>query len=107
MVSKCVIPFVMSTLYSRTPYILYIINVTGVNRVLSVITPKYYWPGMYQDMELYIKGCEKCQRSKPKLKKTPGVLHPVHVKAKVSTIMIHMLKLYILLIITGMASNRH
>ena len=42
-------------------------NVTGVNRVLSVITPKYYWPGMYKDVEVYIMGCEKCQRSKPKL----------------------------------------
>ena len=60
-------------------------NVTGVNRVLSIITPKYYWPGMYQDVEVYIKGCEKCQRSKPKLKKTPGVLHPIHVEAKVSS----------------------
>ena len=77
----------MNTLYSQTLYILRIKlhNVTGVNRVLSVITPKYYWPGMYQDVEVYIKGCEKCQRSKPKLKKAHGVLHPIHVEAKVST----------------------
>ena len=76
----------MSTHFSWTLYSLHIKlhNVTGVNCVLSVITPKYYWPGIYQDVEVYIKGCEMCQRSKPKLKKTPGVLHPIHVEAKVS-----------------------
>ena len=56
---------------------------TGVNRVLSIITPKYYWPGIYQDVESYIHICEKCQISKSKLKKAPGVLHPIPAVPKV------------------------
>jgi transposase InsO family protein len=36
----------------------------GVNKTLSVLTPRYYWPGMTEDVKAYIRDCDACAKSK-------------------------------------------
>ncbi len=36
----------------------------GINKTLSKIRSKYYWPGMYQDTKLWCLSCERCRRKK-------------------------------------------
>ena len=56
----------------------------GIVKVAKAITTKYYWEkSMQKDIIKYIKSCDKCQRSKPKLRKCTGSLHPIPVSSKV------------------------
>ena len=69
-----------------------------------MITAKYYWPGLTQDVKNYVcfySSCNavylysilpsffdydssnKCQRNNHKLQKASGVLHPISVKTKI------------------------
>ncbi len=36
----------------------------GVSKTLSKIRPRYYWPGLQNDVRHYISGCEKCSKRK-------------------------------------------
>ena len=33
----------------------------GKNRLLALLQKDYAWPGMYQDVALYVKSCDTCQ----------------------------------------------
>ena len=34
----------------------------GIERMLSLLRDKFYWPNMAQDIEIYIKSCPRCVR---------------------------------------------
>ncbi|XP_069111463.1 uncharacterized protein [Argopecten irradians] len=53
----------------------------GMNRTLTKIKSRYYWPSMTSDIETYVRHCDSCQRQNH-LAKTPSVLHPIPVKDK-------------------------
>ena len=36
----------------------------GANKTISVITARYYWPGLHKDVRAWIKSCASCQRRK-------------------------------------------
>ena len=36
----------------------------GIERSLSLLRDRFYWPNMAQDMEVYIKSCPRCLRFK-------------------------------------------
>ena len=37
----------------------------GVERTSQLIRSRCYWPGMFQDIENYVKSCERCIQAKP------------------------------------------
>ena len=37
----------------------------GTNQTTSQARPRFYWPGMSDDIDLFIRTCEVCQRCKP------------------------------------------
>ena len=45
----------------------------GVRRTLDLVKTRYYWPTIKRDIHRYVKGCDKCQRTKTdnQGKKTP------------------------------------
>ena len=53
----------------------------GINKTLSTIATRYYWPAQTQDVMDYIATCEKCQRSNH-LRKVPAVLNSIPVPNK-------------------------
>lgn len=36
----------------------------GIKKTLSKLRQKYYWPGLQNDVKIYVGGCEKCSRKK-------------------------------------------
>ena len=36
----------------------------GINKTLSKVRQNYYWPGLSQDVKLYVTDCEMCQKGK-------------------------------------------
>ena len=38
----------------------------GIQCTRDLIVEKYYWPTIWWDIETYIKGCDCCQKTKPK-----------------------------------------
>ena len=36
----------------------------GINKTMSKIGQRYYWPGLQNDIKSYIAGCEKCSKRK-------------------------------------------
>ena len=49
----------------------------GLARVYADIRQKYYFPGMYETTEKYIKSCEKCQINKRDTNYRNAPLHPL------------------------------
>eukprot|EP01116_Phalansterium_solitarium_P015395 TRINITY_DN339_c0_g1_i2.p1 TRINITY_DN339_c0_g1~~TRINITY_DN339_c0_g1_i2.p1 ORF type:complete len:947 (-),score=63.67 TRINITY_DN339_c0_g1_i2:465-3221(-) len=51
----------------------------GRKRTYESVKMHYYWLGMYDDVEAYVKSCDKCQRVKNNpLGKSASSLHPIH-----------------------------
>ena len=49
----------------------------GFDRSYNKIRMKYYWPGMYADIQKYVKTCQSCQESKPNQHSHPAPLQPI------------------------------
>ncbi|VDI13638.1 Hypothetical predicted protein [Mytilus galloprovincialis] len=49
----------------------------GIERTYHTIRYKYYWPGMYSDIQQYVQTCIQCQRAKPDAHKRPTPLQPL------------------------------
>ena len=49
----------------------------GVRRTLALIERTYYWPQMWDDVELYVKTCLVCQQDKIEQRPTAGLLEPL------------------------------
>ncbi|CAG2231626.1 unnamed protein product [Mytilus edulis] len=51
----------------------------GIERTYHTIRYKYYWPGMYNDIQQYVQTCMQCQKAKPDAHKRPTPLQPLPV----------------------------
>ena len=49
----------------------------GIERTREVLSRKYFWPGLPQDVRSYIHDCDVCQRNKVRRHKPYGLLHPL------------------------------
>jgi transposase InsO family protein len=49
----------------------------GKNKTRKLIGDRYYWPGMTEDIDRYIRNCNDCRRSTIPRDKTPGLLKPL------------------------------
>ena len=54
-----------------------------IGKTLEKISARFYWRNMYEDIKLFVKVCEKCQKMNPKFIKSNAVFHPVPVQAQV------------------------
>jgi hypothetical protein len=54
----------------------------GIERTYSKIAESYYWPGMMQSIENYVKTCDMCHRIKPTRRKQQGHLQPIEIPTK-------------------------
>ena len=44
----------------------------GIEKTYPRITGKYFWPGMYSETLKYVKECDTCHRTKPKINNQVG-----------------------------------
>lgn len=49
----------------------------GRDKTIEQMKRRFTWSKMDQDIELYVKTCEHCQRNKPSQQRTPGLLMPI------------------------------
>ena len=47
----------------------------GIERVTSLLRDRFYWPSMFEDIEIHIKSCPRCLRFKTQPEKAE--LHPI------------------------------
>ena len=56
----------------------------GVNKTLSKITPRFYWPELTADVRTFVSSCDRCQRvNYSSLPKGNEELHPVPVPSRI------------------------
>ena len=55
----------------------------GRDKTLCKITQRYYWKGMKNDVQEYVKVCPKCSVSNPILSKDTPSLNPIPVPTKI------------------------
>lgn len=48
----------------------------GIAKTIYRMALKYYWPGMFRNINAYVKACTSCQKYKASQQKTPGQMHP-------------------------------
>jgi hypothetical protein len=48
----------------------------GRDKTYELVSRHYFWPGMRGDIERYVAGCDRCQRTKAKRQKASAPLHP-------------------------------
>src|ERR1700692_251331 len=48
----------------------------GRYKTAELVLRNYWWPGLYSDVKKYVRGCEKCQRTKTFPEKPRGTLSP-------------------------------
>ena len=53
----------------------------GFDRTYYAIKSKYYWSGMYADVDKYVKQCKECQHAKRNHHGQPAPLHPLPIAA--------------------------
>jgi hypothetical protein len=49
----------------------------GRDKTIEQMQRRFTWTKMEQEVELYVKTCEQCQRNKPSQQRTPGLLMPI------------------------------
>jgi hypothetical protein len=49
----------------------------GIRKTKQILKARYYWRGMDQDIERFVRNCHACRRSTVPRDKTPGLLHPL------------------------------
>ena len=49
----------------------------GIRRTQMAVSQWYFWPGLSDDVELYVKSCETCARYKSHRGKNQGLLQPL------------------------------
>ena len=51
----------------------------GQQRMLELLKRNYWWPGLKEDVKIYVQGCFKCQQNKVQHQKKAGELHPLEI----------------------------
>ncbi len=54
----------------------------GINKTYQLMSRRYWWPNMCQDIMNYVKGCAKCQKNKVNTWPTKALLQPIFPKCK-------------------------
>ncbi len=49
----------------------------GINKTHQLVSCRYWWPNMRQDVMDYIRGCTECQRNKINMRPTKALLSPI------------------------------
>src|SRR6266702_4230528 len=49
----------------------------GINKTYQLMSRRYWWPNMRQDVRDYVQGCAKCQRNKVNTRPTKVSLSPI------------------------------
>ena len=49
----------------------------GISHTTDIISDQYWWPGMRDEIQEYIRGCGECQRNKVNTHQTHATLHPI------------------------------
>jgi transposase InsO family protein len=49
----------------------------GIDKTLARVEQTYTWPGVAADVREYVKSCDQCQRNKPMVGRTRGLLQPL------------------------------
>ena len=49
----------------------------GISRTTDIIANKYWWPGMQEEIQEYVRGCVECQRNKVNTHQTHAALRPI------------------------------
>ncbi|KAK4403129.1 Transposon Ty3-I Gag-Pol polyprotein [Sesamum angolense] len=49
----------------------------GIDRMVTLLAHRYYWPRMEEDVEAYVRTCLVCQLDKVERKKEAGLLQPL------------------------------
>jgi transposase InsO family protein len=49
----------------------------GMDKTVEMIGRNFYWPGMAEEIEDYVRSCDDCQRNKASRHKRHGTLHPL------------------------------
>ena len=55
---------------------------TGEGRTYDLLAKYYSWPGMYADVQEYVRCCDTCQKVKHSNKTTGGLLQPLDIPDK-------------------------
>ena len=51
----------------------------GRDKTYQLLRPRYYWPGMLQDVARFVRNYQSCRRASAPRDKTPGFLYPLPV----------------------------
>lgn len=54
----------------------------GINKTYSLITRDYWWPGLSQDVKLFVRSCDTCNRNKSPRHKPYGQLQSIPIPTK-------------------------
>jgi len=49
----------------------------GQHRIMELIKRNYWWPGICNDIQKYVQGCQECQQNKAQHIKKAAPLHPL------------------------------
>jgi len=49
----------------------------GQHRIMELTKRNYWWPGIHNDVQKYVQGCQKCQQNKVQHMKKAAPLHPL------------------------------
>ncbi len=49
----------------------------GINKTHQLVSRRYWWPNMQQDIKDYVRGCAECQRHKVNTRPTKAPLSPI------------------------------
>ena len=49
----------------------------GKDKTTEQVKRRFYWPGMDDEIQQYVRSCDACQRNKPSQQATPGLLQPL------------------------------
>ena len=54
----------------------------GTRKTAALVKRDFFWPGMNEEIEAYVKSCDKCQRNKSVNMKPAGLLQPLPIPSR-------------------------
>jgi Integrase zinc binding domain len=76
-VDRLVVPTSLRTDFLREAHDAVISGHLGMDKTLERLARVAYWPRLQQDVRLYVRTCDSCQRYKPSNLKPAGMLQPL------------------------------